>query len=459
MAGGGVAFNEALQNESMGNTNSSEPVVKYGTGGRITGFAEGGKLGSDGIRRFAMAGAVGGDDNGVIANDLGGFDFGNDFGPGDNPFSYTGGTDDVPEIIITGDRPAPTDIDWGDDLIDTGDILITDWQTEGSTGEIPEIIITTNREKATDIDWGTNLISTQNILITDWETETESEFISEMIITEKRPKVTETEIVTDTFSFTPWTEPPWTDPTDTSTETETITETETETETRTGEPPTEPPTPEPPTEPPTEEPPTEEPPTEEPPTEPPTWWTDPPTFTPRRTPPPTTTPVVTTTTPPPTSTPIPSTGRYRPQYQNYANPLTMFNVSNYGQDVPTSAGYNYAASHQGIAALNQNLRDMAAKQMAQTYADGSPKGADMNAVLREMRAVGLTPTDLENAYYGRTTGLNTPFSVYGKNPPIQMPFSFTDVQQSGQLQAPQTPEQKRQAMTNGIFDLIKKLPK
>jgi len=125
----------------------------------------------------------------------------------------------------------------------------------------------------------------------------------------------------------------------------------------------------------------------------------------------------------------------------------MFNVSNYGQDVPTSVGYNYALNNQGIEALNQNLRDMADRQMNQ------PGGADMNAVLREMRAVGLTPTDLENAYYGRTTGLNTPFSVYSKTPPMRTPFSFTDVQQ------PQTPEQKQVAMSNGIFDLVKKLPK
>jgi len=144
---------------------------------------------------------------------------------------------------------------------------------------------------------------------------------------------------------------------------------------------------------------------------------------------------------------IPNVGQYRSQYQNYANPLTMFNVSNYGQDVPTSAGYNYAASHQGIDALNQNLRDVADRQMSQ------PGGADMNEVLSAMRQSGVTATDLENAYYGRTTGLNTPFSVYSKTPPMQTPFSFTDVQQ------PQTPQQKQVAMSNGIFDLIKKLPK
>jgi hypothetical protein len=94
----------------------------------------------------------------------------------------------------------------------------------------------------------------------------------------------------------------------------------------------------------------------------------------------------------------------------------MFNVSNYGQDVPTSAGYNYAASHQGIDALNQNLRDVADRQMSQ------PGGADMNEVLAAMRNSGLTATDLENAYYGRTTGLNTPFSQYSKEAPTERTF-------------------------------------
>ena len=37
MAGGGVAFNEALQEANS----SSEPVVRYGTGGRIAGFDKG----------------------------------------------------------------------------------------------------------------------------------------------------------------------------------------------------------------------------------------------------------------------------------------------------------------------------------------------------------------------------------------------------------------------------------
>ena len=128
--------------------------------------------------------------------------------------------------------------------------------------------------------------------------------------------------------------------------------------------------------------------------------------------------------------PVPSAGRYKAQYQNYADPLTMFNVSNYGRDLPTSAAYRWnAAQPGGIAAMNQNLRDMADKQMAQ------PGGANMNQVLAEMRKYGLTAADLENARYGRMTGLNTPFSQYNKEAPTARTFG------------------------GGISELIKKLPK
>jgi hypothetical protein len=115
----------------------------------------------------------------------------------------------------------------------------------------------------------------------------------------------------------------------------------------------------------------------------------------------------------------------------------MFNVSNYGTDPATSAGYNFATSRQGmgIDQLNQNLRDMADRQMAQKYPSGLPKGADMNAVLAAMRQSGLTATDLENARYGRTTGLNTPFSQYNKTAPTAQTFG------------------------GGIAQLIKNLPK
>jgi hypothetical protein len=89
----------------------------------------------------------------------------------------------------------------------------------------------------------------------------------------------------------------------------------------------------------------------------------------------------------------------------------------------------------GIAQLNQNMQAFADAQRAQTYPDGSPKGADMRAVLAEMRKHKLSPTDLENAYYGRTTGLNTPFSQYNKTAPTAQTFG------------------------GGIAQLIKNLPK
>ena len=61
MAGGGVALNQMFENQG-----GSSPL-KYGTGGRITGFATGGQVEHPGIRHFD----VGGDTTaGVIANSL-----------------------------------------------------------------------------------------------------------------------------------------------------------------------------------------------------------------------------------------------------------------------------------------------------------------------------------------------------------------------------------------------------
>jgi len=51
-----------------------------------------------------------------------------------------------------------------------------------------------------------------------------------------------------------------------------------------------------------------------------------------------------------------------------------------------------------------------------------PGGADINQVLQYMKSSGLSATDLENAYYGRTSGLNTPFSQYSKEAPTDRTF-------------------------------------
>jgi hypothetical protein len=468
MAGGGAAFSQSLQSQDETNMGSGEPVVRYGTGGRISGFANGGNVDSNGVVRLN----VGGDDFTFTAQDGGGgaggfgdsYDFGGDFGggydfgsldsgPGANnindTFDYNreGATpdgayidnttgqvfdpnDDVPEIVITTDRPE-SDGNGIDslDIFNPNDILDTNFIAEDD--DVPEIIVTTDRPIESELV--TDTISVTDLDTVTWETETDSEDVSEIIITTDRP--TTTPLVTDTISVTDLDTVTWVTETDTEditeiiittdrptttplvtetdtdtdtvtstvteTDTDTVTETDTETETET------------------------------------IFRTDAPTFTPRPTytPLPTLPPV--TSTPLPTNTPAPRQDIYRSQYQNYADPLTMFNVSNYGQDVPTSAGYNFATGSQGmgIAQLNQNLRDMADRQMAQTYPNGLPRGADMNAVLAEMRRVGLTATDLENARYGRTTGLNTPFSQYNKEAPTARTFG------------------------GGIAELIKNLPK
>jgi hypothetical protein len=139
----------------------------------------------------------------------------------------------------------------------------------------------------------------------------------------------------------------------------------------------------------------------------------------------------------------------------------MFNVSNYGRDPVTSAGYNYATtpSNMGIAQLNQNLRDFADRQMAQTFPDGSPRGADMDAVLAEMRMYGLTATDLENARYGRTTGLNTPFSQYNKEAPNRNMFGNLPIQNfATPFSLPQQEKKTERTFGGGIAELISKLP-
>ncbi len=486
MAGGGAAFSQTLQSQDKTNTGFGEPVVRYGTGGRITGFDKGeirelARFGQNGdtilahinpqearlLKRMGGSGTINpitglpqfdiGDDDfssisleggGGGGGDFGG-DYGGDFGGGINDAApYDPYTDEGPN---QGGSPE-VGIDYT--LPDAGIVEIVDDRPSNFTpydDDLPEIIIPADRPvgEITPFDFGPDDI----LIPVTYEPDDD---IPEIIIPAPRPPGPEPIEITP-FYFDPAPEPFTPEPF-----------------TPAPEPlPPEPFTPEPEPEP---EPEPSFDPSPDPAPEP----FDP---VPEPEPTPTPEPFVPVPTPvyipspvpyyaptpvflPPVTAPAPYTppaarqGIYRSQYQNYANPLTMFNVSNYGQDVPTSPGYNYATGPQGmgIAQLNQNLRDMASRQMAQTYPDGSPKGADMNQVLAEMRKVGLTPTDLENAYYGRTTGLNTPFSVYSKTPPMQTPFSFTDIQQPQRIQAPQSVEQKQLAMSNGIFDLIKKLP-
>ena len=80
MAGGGAAFSQTLQSQDETNMGSGEPVIRYGTGGRIT----------HGVRRFD----IGGESTlGVISN----ADYGSDYGPGDfgGGFGGNGGAYDL----------------------------------------------------------------------------------------------------------------------------------------------------------------------------------------------------------------------------------------------------------------------------------------------------------------------------------------------------------------------------
>ena len=409
-------------NGFMSNQNASEPVVRYGTGGRISGFAEGGdvrnlakygrngdtilahinpqearllkSLGGSGtinpvtgLPEFMFAdedfdsislegggggmggwsggwgggwGGFGQDDMGIIGGDSD-FDWGDmDSGPG----AYDISNPDIPEIEIVDTRPPSEPIN-----------------------DIPEIEIVDTRPPVEPPIYNPPIIEAPPIDIALPPVEDD---VPELVITDTKPPVESDPL--DAFlnlnnNFVT--------PDEDDVPELVITDTK--------------PVVEPPDEPP-------EPPVVEPPYVPPYV----PPVVPPVVPPPVEPPVQ-----PPVQPPVtPTNNIYRSQYQNYADPLTMFNVSNYGRDPATSAGFNYATAPggMGIDTLNQNLRDYADEQMARTYDNGALRGADMNEVLAAMRSSGLTATDLENARYGRTTGLNTPFSQYNTQAPTAAMF-------------------------------------
>lgn len=107
-------------------------------------------------------------------------------------------------------------------------------------------------------------------------------------------------------------------------------------------------------------------------------------------------------------------GVYQPQYQNYANPLTMTNVSNYGtRPAPSAAYLNYASGNPqtpgGIQAMMQNI---------QNWAQGQT-GANIGQIASEMQKYGINAADLQAAYSGGY-GQNAPSlfnaSLYASNP-------------------------------------------
>ena len=101
---------------------------------------------------------------------------------------------------------------------------------------------------------------------------------------------------------------------------------------------------------------------------------------------------------------------YQPQYQNYANPYTAFNVSTYGTQPMTSAASSWAAG--------QGLGQQHVTNSANSWLQQNP-GADMNTMLNAMRGVGMNAYDVQGAggfgNYGPSFGMpqmQTPFNPY-----------------------------------------------
>lgn len=86
---------------------------------------------------------------------------------------------------------------------------------------------------------------------------------------------------------------------------------------------------------------------------------------------------------------------YRPEYQNYSNPMTAFNVSSYGTSPIPSAAYLRAMTPGGIGlpGLYQNLQNYSANYMA-------TPGASFGRLLSDMSSQGVSPMDMQMAYGG-----------------------------------------------------------
>lgn len=100
---------------------------------------------------------------------------------------------------------------------------------------------------------------------------------------------------------------------------------------------------------------------------------------------------------------------YRPEYQNYSNPMTAFNVSSYGTSPVPSAAYMRAMTPGGIGlpGLYQNLQNYGANFRA-------TPGASFGRLLYDMNTQGVSPMDLQMAYGGFGRGLGRFGSMFGQ---------------------------------------------
>ena len=113
------------------------------------------------------------------------------------------------------------------------------------------------------------------------------------------------------------------------------------------------------------------------------------------------------------------------KYDNYTNPLTAFNVSNYGTN-PGMSKSMQAATAPGAGGVDPYYKQL---QSYSNVLSNMPGGADINTLLKDMRYYGISPQDLQAAssytpssYQQPMPQMQTPFNPYTNQ--YQSPFSY-----------------------------------
>jgi len=102
---------------------------------------------------------------------------------------------------------------------------------------------------------------------------------------------------------------------------------------------------------------------------------------------------------------------YQPIYQqqaaNYTNPLTAFNVSNYGTN-PGMSRSMQAATAPGAGGVDPYYRQL---QSYSNVLSNMPGGANFDTLTKDMRFYGISPQDMQSASsYTPQRQMQTPFS-------------------------------------------------
>ena len=128
---------------------------------------------------------------------------------------------------------------------------------------------------------------------------------------------------------------------------------------------------------------------------------------------------------------------YNPQYQNYARPVTQFNVSSYGTQPSNSPAFNSGMSR---GAINNKINNF----YNTNYRD-NPMGVSMSDTLNFMREQGINRDDFQMAggvnNYGPQMSMpqmQSPFNPYTNSSGygMQSPFSYQQQYSPYQMQTP-----------------------